>query len=54
MSDRDARIEEAVAFLRESGTEDRSTVIELLKEDGYTGNEIMDALSRLSREEEAA
>ena len=53
MTDHDAKIAEAVAFLKESAPEDRNTVIELLKDDGYTGNEIMDALSRLSRENTA-
>jgi hypothetical protein len=53
MSDHDARIEEAVTFLRESESADRSTVIELLKEDGYSGNEIMEALGRLSAGEAA-
>ena len=49
MSDTTDRIEEAVAFLLENADEDRNTVIELLKDDGYSGNEIMQALGRATR-----
>lgn len=47
--DREARIEEAVTFLRENADEDQAVVVELLKDDGYDGNDIMDALSRVAR-----
>ena len=46
MNTREAKIEKAAEFLRESDSADRATVIELLKEDGLSGNEIMEALSK--------
>ena len=49
MSDHEIRIQEAVAFLRDAA-DDRSTAIELLKDDGFDGNEIMEALGRLATE----
>lgn len=50
MSDHEIRIQEAVSFLRENAADDRSIVIELLKDDGFDGNEIMEALGRLATE----
>ena len=48
--DREARIQEAATFIRENADEDRQVVIALLEDDGYDGNEILDAISLVARE----
>ena len=44
------KIAAAVEFLRENEGEDRATVIELLKDEGLSGNEVVDALAQASQE----
>ena len=48
--DRETRINEALTFLRENAA-DKSTAIELLKDEGYAGDDIMEALGRLATSE---
>jgi hypothetical protein len=50
---RENRIAEIVTFLTENEGEDRPLLIELLKDDGYTGSEIMDGLAASAAEKAA-
>ena len=44
------RLREAVDFLRENAGEDQGTLVELLRDDGFDGNEIMLALAEAKKE----